>query len=128
MRLLRFATIAGLCVIWLGRTIALADDYYDKFGIHARDVSAYRNLPIPSCQAGLHDDRDPLKPPADACQATSLRAFIWGLPRSVEQRHAVIGVLRFNDMLLGMTCIALGSVDVDDPVDPMCNVKSALPH
>jgi hypothetical protein len=68
MRLLLFATIAALCVAWLGRAIALADDFDDQFGIHASDVSAYRNLPIPSCQAGLQDDRDPLKPPANAAK------------------------------------------------------------
>jgi hypothetical protein len=117
------------CILWITLgTPALADEYYDKFGIHASDITAYKGLSIPSCQAGLHDDPDPLKPSGNAAQLRHFAHLFGACHIALQQRRATIGIRRFNDLLLGMTCMALGAVDTDDPVDPMCNLESSLPH
>lgn len=106
---------------------AVAATYYDKLGISDRDIIAYKQTSIPACRTAMHENKDPMKPPGNVAVLRHFVRLYAQCQRGLENQNAPIGVLRVNNLWFGMTCIALGAIDVDNPIMPECNMKSYLP-
>lgn len=103
------------------------DTYYDKFGLWDHDIAAYRRVNIEPCQMGLAEDQDPMRPPADATKLRRYAHLFGDCHRALKDQGAKIGLLRVNDMNLGMTCFALRLADTTDDLPGDCDLESALP-
>lgn len=106
-------------------TGARAEDF-TKFGFSSNDVERYKELgsSIGSCQAIRALDGYSMKPVVDVARQTRIVNLYGQCGKALEREHASTKVLRVNDTLLGLQCIALGGMggDVDGTA---CNTQ---PH
>jgi hypothetical protein len=100
-------------------------EYYSKFGYSSDDVERYKAMAgtIGSCRTALLlDPHDPEK--MNVKTAPRLATLYGQCGKALQARRASIQILRVNDTLLGMQCIAVGLGGV---VVPACNYASHLP-
>lgn len=106
---------------------ALADGF-SKFGFSQQDVNAYMHLSYAPCMVVRQENKDPMKPTASADSLRHFAHLYAACQGTLEKSGARVELLRVNDMFLGMTCLALGAVDTNDPVDDACNINSYIPN
>lgn len=120
-------TAVLLCSLFGAPLAGFADNDYSKFGVTNSDMAAYKRLSIPSCAAAREQNKDPWHPLANVDYLRHVAHLYGQCHNALEHQGAAIGILRANDIYFGMTCVALGTVDTADEVDPVCNIKSAIP-
>jgi hypothetical protein len=119
--------LVAALVFCFAPAIAMADPDFSKLGFTANDLTIYRHVSLPACASVRQENKDPMEPSGGVDAYRHYAHLYAQCQAEMEAQHYGVGVLRVNDVFLGVTCVALGATDPGDDVDPACNIKSYLP-
>jgi len=102
---------------------------YSAFGINDKDIGDWKAMTarISPCMVAKAAIPDEMHPPADAPLIARVATLQGQCRHELKMQHASLGVMRTEDLDLGMSCITLAMLGYDAHDVPACNLPSSLP-
>jgi len=102
---------------------------YSAFGINDKDIGDWKAMTarISPCMVAKAAIPDEMHPPADAPLIARVATLQGQCRHELKMQHASLGVMRTEDLDLGMSCITIAMLGYDAHDVPACNLPSSLP-
>lgn len=102
---------------------------YSAFGINDKDIADWKAMTarISPCMIAKAAIPDETHPPADAPLIARVATLHGQCRHELKMQHASLGVMRTEDLDLGMLCITITMLGSDAHDVPACTLPSSLP-